>query len=223
MKLRMNKRLGVLAFFVVAAVGTVAQAQWIESLPPGLRSQILWSADCEEGDLTDWTFRRSLYPGGGIFNTGGKQVIAKATNNLAHSGQFSALAYIENAYRAQKGNRAVRLMRWTDAPFDKNGQVFPVSAYYSTWMYFPRTYNPNKYAPWDPGDGGWWNVFQFKADDASGNSQPMFVLNVYHDDVKKEMEFYLYSDYNEPKSFPQALPVRIPVGRWFHLEARYDC
>lgn len=199
---------------------SAAEAQWIEGLPVGLRRQILWSADHEEGTFGDWSFPGSLYPGGGEFHTGGKDAIAVARSGLSHSGIYSAEATIRNAIRGQNGARAVRLMRWTDRPFDNGGKQFPRLAYYSTWMYFPATYNPNKYPPWDPGDGGWWNVFQFKADDAAGNSQPMWSLNVRHDDATQQMFFYLYSPVNQPKKY-RSNPRPIPVGRWFHVEALY--
>jgi hypothetical protein len=88
-------------------------------------------------------------------------------------------------------------------------------------MYFPATYNPNKYAPWDPGDGGWWNVFQFKSNDSSGESQPMWMLNVGHEDSANHMFFYLYSNYNAPFSFVQNEPIPIPVRTWVHIECRY--
>lgn len=92
----------------------------------------------------------------------------------------------------------------------------------STWMYLPETYNPNKYPPWDPGDGGWWNVFQFKAHDDDDVSEPVFTLSIGHNDQTKEMSFYLYSPLNPPHSFAQAHPIPLPVNRWFHIEARYD-
>ena len=196
-------------------------AQWFESLPQRLQDSILWSADHEEGNLNDWTLSQYQHPGGGIFNTGGTDVFATASTNFAHSGRYAAATRITNAFQSLNGNRAVRLMRWTNSAWDDSGDYFPTTAYYSTWMYFPLTYNPNKYAPWDPGDGGWWNVFQFKADDANGNSQPMFAMNVGHDDALQTMEFYLYSQYNEPNSYVQTNPVKIPVGKWFHVEAKY--
>ena len=64
-------------------------------------------------------------------------------------------------------------MRRTDKPWDQGGKFFPKSAYYGVWMRLDRTYstrNPNK------SHGGWWNVFQFKSDDESGESQPVWVL-----------------------------------------------
>ena len=74
-----------------------------------------------------------------------------------------------------------------------------------------------------PGDGGWWNIFQFKCDDAAGVSQPIWTLNVEHDDPTGTMLLYLYSKENTPSSYGQSgAPVVLPAGRWVHLEALYD-
>lgn len=197
-------------------------AQWIDGLPQEIRDSILWSADVEEGNLYDWEFNDYEFPGGGIFNTGGHDVEAGVAFRFAHSGWFSARAKITNAYRAQNGSRAIRLMRWTDRPWDDGGEFFPKNAYYSTWMYFPKTYNPDKHPKWDPGDGGWWNVFQFKANDSDGDSQPIWTLNVDHIAESKTMEFYLYSKENKPSSYAQPNPIAIPVGKWVHVEAFYQ-
>ncbi|WP_143302346.1 hypothetical protein, partial [Candidatus Entotheonella palauensis] len=147
-----------------------AEAQWIETLPAAIRSCILWSADHEEGSLYDWHYEDEHDAGGGIFNTGGDEVEAIASPEVVHSGQFAAKATITNATRAQNGSRAVRLMRWTDAPWSEGGTFFPDVAYYSVWMYFPLMYNPNKLEAFDPGDGGWWNVFQFKSNDSNSRN-----------------------------------------------------
>ena len=217
----MYKVLFICFLAIVSGSFNALPAQWFETLPQPLQDSILWSADHEEGSMNDWTLEQFQHAGGGIFNTGGNDVLAVASTNFAHSGNYSALARITNAFQALNGNRAVRLMRWTDSAWDDGGSHFPTTAYYSTWMYFPVTFNPNKYAPWDPGNGGWWNIFQFKADDNNGYSQPMFTLNVDHDDALQTMAFYLYTGYNEPRSYEQANPVRIPVGKWFHVEAKY--
>lgn len=196
-----------------------AKAQWLDQLPPNIRSSILWSADHEEGNLFDWQRFDGLDPGGGVLNTGERFVAAQATRIRAHSGKYSAVAVITGAVKAKRGDRAVRLMRWTDKPYDRGGVEFPKEAYYSTWMYIPRTYNPNKYGVWDPGDGGWWIVFQFKAHDADNVSQSMWGLNIKHLDATRQMAFYLYSPRNHPSSYEQPVPCPIPVGRWFHVEA----
>lgn len=200
---------------------TTATESWIESLPTDLQASILWQADHEEGNLTDWEPIGTKEPGGGVLNTREDAVTAVATTVQAHSGRYSAQATITGALRGWRGSRAVRLMRWTNRPWDKGGHEFPRQAYYSTWMYFPRRYNSNKYPPWDPGDGGWWNVFQFKANDDDDVSQPVWALNVGHDDDARAMEFYLYSSLNRPASIDQDEPIPLPIGRWFHVEAFY--
>lgn len=196
-------------------------AQWIESLPANFQSSVLWAGDHEEGSMNDWTLTQYQYPGGGIFNTGGSDVSSIASSAFAHSGMYAAEAIITNAWQAQNGKRAVRLMRWTDTAWDNGGTYFPAKSFYSAWYYFPLNYNPNKYPPWDPGDGGWWNIFQFKSDDENEESQPVWTLNVEHDDATQEMSLYLYTKENTPNSHSQNTPIAIPVGQWVHLEAYY--
>lgn len=197
------------------------EAQWIDELPPEVRASILWSADYEQGNLHQWQSPTSKYPGGGILNTGGREVQAKASRLLAHSGLWSVAATIKGARRSKNGKRAVRLMRWTDRPWDDQGQYLPKAAYYSTWMYFPHKYNSSKYAPWDPGDGGWWNVFQFKANDENDVSTSMFSLGAYFNDDRREIEFGLNSHYGKFYCHEQRWPRPVPVGKWFHVEALY--
>lgn len=192
-----------------------------ETLPAQMQASVLWQGDVEEGSLWDWEFTGPELAGGGVFNTGGGEVTARATDVVAHTGGYSAEATITNAYRAENGNRAVRLMRWTDKPWDEDGGYLPADCCFSTFMYFPYAYDPTKHVPWDPGDGGWWNVFQFKSDDAEDVSQPVWVLNVDYDADCGFMYFYLYSNYNAPHSFVQAVPLPIPVRQWVHVEARY--
>ncbi|MDH3601349.1 MAG: polysaccharide lyase [Candidatus Tectomicrobia bacterium] len=195
-----------------------ATGQWLDALPLQVRNCILWYADHEAGTLDEWRAGGGAGAGGGIFNTGQSEVEAGVSHSVAHSGQYSARVTITNAYRARNGSRAVRLMRWAD----QHGRHFPSKAYYSVWAYWPRAYNPNKYPPWDLGDGGWWNVFQFKVKDRQGVSQPMWVLNVRRDEFKNEMVFYLYSKYNPSASLAWSDPVAIPVGKWVHIEAAYQ-
>jgi hypothetical protein len=208
------------ALFNLLASHTVC-GQWIEKLPESVRSSILWSADYEEGDLSDWTFPRSEHPGGGVLNTGEAEVSTKLTRVSTHSGKYAVMTQITGAVRSQRGKRAVRLMRWTDKPWDRGGACLPLEAFYSTWIYVPMVYNPNKYAPWDPGDGGWWNVFQFKSHDEQDVSQPMWSINIAKNDQTNQMEFYLYSAENEPASYSQEKVQPILPGKWIHLEAYY--
>lgn len=204
---------------------------WFAGLPESVRSSILWIADHEEGDLSDWedAGTDTYYAGGGVFNTGSaSDAHADLRTDVVHSGTVAVSASIAGAIRAENGTRAVRLMRWTNAPWDEDGDYFPRDAYYSVWVYLPERYDSRKFEPWDPGDGGWWNIFQFKSDNDAG-SQPVAVLNLWWDDQKRRMVFYLdtkhypdpSSDEHENTTWEQANPMEVPVGEWFHLEARF--
>lgn len=194
---------------------------WIGSLPQGFRDTVLWTADHEDGTLRDWEYDSPETSGGGIFNTGSPdEVAARIVTHTAFSGEYCVQAVIQNAYRVEHGKKAVRLMRWTDKPWDKAGKKFPSVAYYSTWMMIPENYNPKKYPPWDPGDGGWWNILQFKSDDETGESQPVWVLNIKRNTQQKQMQLYFHSNYNRPASRPINSGL-IPVNKWFHIEVLY--
>lgn len=195
-----------------------AQQTWFDSLPAEVRDNILWKADYESEDLTDWLRASEDVSGSGIFNTGGDDVSVAASRQVAHSGGWAVETRITNASRAERGKRAVRLMIWTDRPWNQKGDYFPREAWYSTWMYFPHRYAPEKHPPWDPGDGGWWNVFQFKSIDASGANQPVWTLNVASE-ADRGMFFYLYSDVNEPHSYEQSQPRYFQEKEWVHVEA----
>lgn len=201
-----------------AAENTIS---WIHSLPEEFQKTVLWCADHEEGTLHDWEYDDPANSGGGIFNTGSdKEVYARVVSDISFSGKHSVQTSISHAYRGKNGNKAVRLMRWTDKPWEEDGTYFPREAYYSTWMMIPENYNPNKEAPWDPGDGGWWNVFQFKSDNRKGESDPVWVLNIMRNIETKGMHLYLYSKENRPHSYGiKSAPL--PVGVWFHVEAFY--
>jgi hypothetical protein len=213
--------LALLGLLTIALSTTSASAQWIDQLPQTSQDSILWSADVEEGDLDDWQNYDFEFPGGGVYSTGEAEGEVEAAIGTAHSGLYSVRTTIRNAYRAENGSRAVRLMRSTDRPWDDAGFYFPKEAYYSVWMYFPRTYNPNKYEPWDPGDGGWWNLFQFTTNAVDGSMHAMWSLDVDHNDQNHTMSFYLFSKQNAPALHFQTDPLPIPVGSWVHVEAYY--
>ena len=219
---RCPKSVPLAAIFLIAFATSDACGQWIDSLPRAAKESILWSADHEYSGLKNWT-PDAPNGGGGIFNTGGQQASATLSDEHAHSGKYSVQTRIEGAYQARNGNRAVRLMRWTNKAWSEGGKNFPKTAYYSTWILFPKNYNSNKYSPWDPGDGGWWNVFQFKAHDKAEESQPAWSLQTYFDDQRKCMYFGLYSSIDSSRSVEPAIPRPIAVNSWVHVEALYSC
>lgn len=210
---------GVLLAQVLPEPQGGSAATWLATLPADARGAILWSADYETGNLDQWSIPTSQSPGGGVLNTDDENVVARGTQQVVHSGRFAGEATIRNAIRAANGKKAVRLMRWATDAYDRGGVELPLAAYYGTWMYLPEAYDPAKQAPWDPGDGGWWNVFQFKSHDANDQSQSTWSMNIEKDPQTRQLFFYLYSPINRQKSWEPHNRVPIPVGRWFHIEA----
>lgn len=197
------------------------ETSWTSCLPQEVQAGILWTADHEEGTLFDWEYDRNPENnGGGIFNTGNaSEAIVAADQTRPFTGKYCVKATIHNAIESQSGAKAVRLMRWTDRPWDQGGKNFPASAYYGVWMRLDHNYSTRNSAE---NSGGWWNVFQFKSNDEAGESQRIWVLNIGNNQQSGEMQFYLYSDLNEPRSISQETSIPVPLGRWFHLEAFYQ-
>ena len=163
---------------------------------------ILWSADMETGDLSQWSLPDTpggLNAGGGVFNSG---IATAITGVVAHSGKSSAELSITTPDNPTSGTR---LFRW------KEPRTYP-QLYYSAWYYFPRHYIPD-------GNPSWWNVFSWKSKHNAGND-PFFALNVGNR-ADGSMYFYLYNQ-NSKTSYDQALKLA-PERRWTRLEAFYVC
>lgn len=167
--------------------------------PPVSSGTVLWSADHETGDISQWYYP-STGPfgnyGGGMFNSG----VASVTPSLdyARSGRWSLRMTI-----ATPPMSGARLFRWSEP--QRYGGL-----YYSAWYYLPRRYSvPN-----------FWNVFQWKSKRTTGQIDPFFVLNVGNRS-DQSMFLYLY-DWQNSRSYSQSV-ADIPVGRWFRIEAFYEC
>ena len=195
--------LAALGLLVAAIFGCAGYTAKTSGVPSGA----LWSTDMETGDLSQW-----FYPmtgpvgnfGGDIENSG--IATAVASTDFAHSGRYSAKLTITTPSTPTSG---VRLFRWAES------QKYP-QLYYSVWYYFPQSYSPSLF----------WNVLQWKSKHlVSGvpTSDPFFTLEVGANPTG-EMFFYLGDD-NTHATYQQASQrvMAIPVGRWFNVEAFYQC
>lgn len=157
---------------------------------------VIWSADMETGDLSQWYLPASAGgpgPGGGPIDKGsGRQTV---TDKFAHNGKYSAELTIDSV---PGQSQAVRLFRWGDNP---------QAAYYTAWFLFPKNYHPAQ----------WWNILQFL--DPSGNPNgTTWMVNVANR-PNGDMSFELY-DSQQGKNYTQSTST-IPVGRWTKLEVFY--
>jgi putative NADPH-quinone reductase len=202
---------------------------FIEQLPNSVKNDILWYCDYEDNSFYKWEGEGTETPnaGGGIFVTDSVNSIYGIEQSLHYSGKFSAFATIKNAVTPTE-KKAIRFMRWTDKPWDQNGDYFPNSAYYSTFFLMKHSYNPAKSPDNDPEqDGGWWNIFQFKSKNNTG-SMPVVTLDVYNEDNKMYFGLVIKdypddnsSDYNF-EYILQENPIPIKVNEWNHIEVFYE-
>lgn len=165
---------------------------------------IIWSADMETGDLSQWD---------GVWNSGTAQ--ADATTLHAHSGTYGAALTITNV--SSTNSSGTRLAK-DEVP---GSSLLPDAAYYSVWYYFPQ----NVSAP------QWWNVFQWKKGycDSSGDcpSDPVFTVNVGNRG-DGSMYLYLYDHVGTDGTYNTAgqgdrgdAIINLPLNTWVHLECYY--
>lgn len=196
--------MAALGLFAFAVFGGCAGYTAKTNGGPG---SVLWSANMETGDLSQWFFPMTGPVGnfgGDIENSG--MANAVASTDFAHSGSYSAKLTITTPDTPTSGTR---LFRWAEA------QTYP-QLYYSVWYYFPQSYTPALF----------WNVLQWKSRHVvSGTavSDPFFSLEVGAL-PNGEMYFYLGDDHLNT-TFQQAAqsPMPVPVGRWFNVQAFYKC
>jgi hypothetical protein len=202
--------------FVIAACGlqspTTGQERSARArVAPKPEAGILWSADHETGDFSQWKDDNA----GGIWLSSSGN--AEISTDEAHSGRYSAALTIYNA-EGMDESPGVRLAR-IGTELDPNN--LPTEAYYSVWYYFPQIVRPTVF----------WNVFQWKRrfvrKDGSASSDPVYVVDVGNRD-NGAMYFYLYNHVGRDGAYETpgvggkaASSINIPLNRWVHFECYY--
>jgi hypothetical protein len=169
----------------------------IAATAPG---NVIWSADTETGDLSQWYHpapSANGNEGGGMFNSGVANTTA--SQEQAHSGQWSSKMRITTPPES-----GTRLFRWKESQSSRD-------LTYSAWFYIPQRYSVSNY----------WNIFQWKSKVAStGRVDPFFVLNVGNRG-DGTMYLYLYN-WQTRRAYTQTLK-NVPVGQWFNITGNYVC
>jgi Putative Ig domain len=179
---------------------SVAVAFGLEVLDPVALDSILWSADFETGDTSQW-----YLPvggtwgdfGGGEFDSGSAQ--SAVSHDNTHSGS-SSLAMTIDTSAEESGTR---MFRWREP------RLYP-ELYYTVWYYFPRVYSVARY----------WNILQWKSKRPTGADDTFFNV-VVGNRPDGSIFLYLY-DWQRKKSYIQDIQ-NVPVGQWFRLQAFYRC
>lgn len=218
-----------LFFFSCEKDNNEEQTTFIQKLPSTVQSEILWFCDYEDQSFRKWEDEgtENYYSGGGIFITDEANSLYGIENSLKNSGNYSAYTTIKNALTPGE-SKAIRLMRWTDKAWNNGGVYFPDKAYYSTFFLIEYPYNPTKNPENDPnGDGGWWNIFQFKSKNNAG-SQPVVSLDLYNQNGLMYLGLII-KDYTDDNSadyhqeyIKQSNPIALKVGMWNHIEMYFE-
>ena len=169
-------------------IGTVDRGP--DMAPP----TIIWWADHERGDLSQWTAGGAA-TGGGQYGAGQ----AEASRDRAHGGSYGAKLTIDTI---DGGDHTARLFRRT-----VNG-----AAYYSAWFFFPQLHTPDV----------WWSIFIFRAQ-RDANDIDTYV-NLWDLDVERpdggSLELSFYNHVTKQFTRSAAAPP-IPIGQWMHIEALF--
>ena len=185
----------------------------------GSNGKILWSADMETGDLSQWyapAKQAGSANGGGIFNSGIADAVA--SQDYAHSGKWSAKLTITTPGPGGHASGA-RLFRWKES---HDPAYFNSGLYYSAWIYLPHPYRLTA----NPHTGRFWNLVQFKSSTPHAND-PVFIV-----DVQNRPTGTLYATLGWWNRLPMEGPhvgerggkryeqdnTDLPVNTWFHIE-----
>jgi hypothetical protein len=169
------------------------------------KQSMLWMADHETGDLSQWDDIA-------ISSTAEAQV----STTYAYSGRYSAALTVRNATGVDESPG----VRMTKVMTNSNSITLPDEAYYSVWYYFPQIVYPAE----------WWNIFQWKRErirDDALSSDPVYTINIANR-TDGSMHLYLYSHvgtdgaYGTPGVSSKAIAtLDISTNRWVHLECYY--
>jgi Polysaccharide lyase len=176
---------------------------------------ILWSADHETGDFSQWESPNTAGDTG-IWISG--QADAKIVTTHKRSGQYGNALTIYNADGDNPDDApGVRMARVGTLADPHN---LPQGGYYSVWYYFPQIVR----------SAVWWNVFQWKRAWVSGNtgsSDPVLTGNIGNR-AKGNMYLYLYNHVGSDGKYNTSgvgeiafAPIDLPVGTWVHVECYY--
>ncbi len=176
------------------------------------QAPVLWSADHESGDLSQWTGNEL----GGIWIT--STADAEITTAHAHSGRYAVALTIYNANGRENESPGVRLARIGTAA---DPHSLPREAYYSVWYYFPQVVLPAL----------WWNIFQWKRKyvlaDGTASSDPVYTVNIANR-PNGRMYLYLYRHVGKDGRYntagvglEAAADIDLPVNQWVHFECDY--
>ena len=175
-------------------------------LPAPSSGQILWSADMETGDISQWDRRAPWRSGPGLTDY-------RIASTQVHTGRYSLATSIDTRIGTAGS-------RWARRYIDDDTPLLPDEAYYSVWFYLPGPFSSQ-----------WWNFMQWKRSyvrPGSSSSDPVASVNFEERSGSDALYFSLNykvgndGGYKTPGWGNVAhSPIDIPLRKWVHLECKY--
>jgi hypothetical protein len=182
--------------------------------------KILWSADMETGDLSQWyapAKEAGHGNGGGVYNSG--YATAEASQDYAHSGKWSAKLTITTP-GPNGGSSGARLFRWKES---RDPAYLDSGLYYGAWFYLPKQYRLTG----DPHKGKFFNLFQFKSKHGANVVDPTLYIDVQNrPNGAMYPTLYWWNGLKMEGPHPgqfggkrfEQTSADLPVGKWVHIE-----
>jgi hypothetical protein len=158
-------------------------------------NSLLWFAEHETGDFTEWTADNK-----GGYSADPPDTSVVISTDFAHSGTHS----VRLANAAPSVYETARLWRQDS---------FPEEAYYSAWYYLPQTYRTT----------GDWTIMQFNTPAGEDGGSDGLLLDVDLRSLPGgDMILDIYDHRPPYLRSPTAEPAQpVPIERWFQIEVFY--
>lgn len=175
-------------------------------LPVPSGAQILWTADMETGDISQWDHNAPWRSGPGLTDY-------RISSTEVHTGRNSLATSIDTRI----GTAGIR---WARRYIDGDTPLLPDEAYYSVWLYLPGPFSSQ-----------WWNFMQWKRSyqrPGGGSSDPVASVNFEERSGSDALYFSLNYKVGNDGGYKTpgwgnaaASPIDIPLRQWVHLECKY--
>ncbi len=165
-------------------------------------AEVLWTADHETGDISQWDRKGPWQSGPGSTNY-------LVTTGLAHTGRYSLASTIDTT----SGKAGIR---WARRYMPDGSKLLPDEAYYSVWFYMPGPFRSS-----------WWNFMQWKRADGKGGSDPVASVN-FEQRASGAQYFSLNYKVGDDGGYKTkgwgniaSSDRDVPLRQWVHLECKY--
>lgn len=175
-------------------------------LPVQSIGQIVWSADMETGDISQWDHNAPWRSGPGLTDF-------RLSTTQVHGGRHSLATSIDTRI----GTAGIR---WARRYITRDAPLLPDEAYYSAWFYLPGPFKSQ-----------WWNFMQWKRSyqrPNGGSSDPVASVNFEERAGSDALYFALNYKVGNDGGYKTpgwgnvaSSPIDVPLRQWVHLECKY--